>query len=76
MKLSIYAVCMLAGLALVQPAFAAGPDHEAGVPAAIPPVHASAAELLAQVVNEYRIGPPTCWKSRSSRCPSCRARCG
>jgi polysaccharide biosynthesis/export protein len=57
MKLSIYAVCMLAGLALVQPAFAAGPDHEAGVPAAIPPVHASAAELLAQVVNEYRIGP-------------------
>jgi len=57
MKLSIYAVCMLAGLALVQPAFAAGPDHEAAVPAAIPPVHASAEELLAQVVNEYRIGP-------------------
>jgi len=57
MKLSIYAVCMLAGLALVQPAFAAGPDHEAAIPAAIPPVHASAEELLAQVVNEYRIGP-------------------
>lgn len=57
MKLSIYAVCMLAGLALVQPAFAAGTDHEAAVPAAIPPVHASAEELLAQVVNEYRIGP-------------------
>jgi polysaccharide export outer membrane protein len=48
---------MLAGLALVQPAFSAGPDHEAAVPAAIPPVHASAEELLAQVVNEYRIGP-------------------
>jgi polysaccharide export outer membrane protein len=57
MKLSIYAVCMLAGLALVQPAFAAGADYEAAVPAAIPPVHASAEELLAQVVNEYRIGP-------------------
>jgi polysaccharide export outer membrane protein len=57
MKLSIYAVCMLAGLAIVQPAFAAGRDHEAAVPAAIPPVHASAEELLAQVVNEYRIGP-------------------
>ncbi len=57
MKLSIYAVCMFAGLAWIQPAFAAGPDHEAAVPAAIPPVHASAEELLAQVVNEYRIGP-------------------
>jgi len=57
MKLSIYAVCMLAGLAWVQPAFAAGTDHEAAVPAAIPPVHASAEELLAQVINEYRIGP-------------------
>jgi polysaccharide export outer membrane protein len=57
MKLSIYGVCMLAGLALVQPAFAAEADYEAAVPAAIPPVHASAEELLAQVVNEYRIGP-------------------
>ena len=57
MKLSIYAVCMLAGLALAQPALAAGTDHEAAVPAAMPPIHASAEELLAQVVNDYRIGP-------------------
>jgi len=56
MKLSIYAVCMLAGLAWVQPAFAADADREAAVPA-IPPVHASAEELLARVVEDYRIGP-------------------
>jgi polysaccharide export outer membrane protein len=56
MKLTVYSVCMLAGLAFVQPAFAADLGREAAVPA-IPPVHASPEELMAQVVEDYRIGP-------------------
>jgi len=56
MKPAIPTLCLLATLALFPPAFAAGADQEAAVPA-IPPVHASAEELMAQVVEDYRIGP-------------------
>jgi polysaccharide export outer membrane protein len=56
MKPLISTLGLLAALAFAGPAFASGADREAAVPA-IPPVHASAEEILARVVEDYRIGP-------------------
>jgi polysaccharide export outer membrane protein len=56
MKLNIFAVCVLAGLAL--PAHAASADNEAAVPAAAPSATtAPADDPLAEIVDDYRIGP-------------------
>jgi polysaccharide export outer membrane protein len=56
MKPLISTLGLLAALVFAAPAFASGADREAAVPA-IPPVHASAEEILARVVEDYRIGP-------------------
>lgn len=56
MKPLISTLGLLAALAFAAPAFASGADREAAIPA-IPPVHASADEILARVVEDYRIGP-------------------
>lgn len=56
MKLNIFAVCLLAGLALPLPAAAATADNEAAVPA-IPTAAAPADDPLVMVVEDYRIGP-------------------
>src|SRR5512139_2788302 len=53
MKLSFFAACVLAGLALPLAAPAATTDNEAAVPAAAAP----ADDPLAQIVDDYRIGP-------------------
>lgn len=55
MKLNLFAACLLAGLAL--PALAASADNEAAVPAAVPPVATPADDPLAEIVDDYRIGP-------------------
>jgi polysaccharide export outer membrane protein len=55
MKLNLFAACLLAGLAL--PAMAASADNEAAVPAATAPVAAPADGPLAEIVDDYRIGP-------------------
>jgi polysaccharide export outer membrane protein len=57
MKLNIFAVCLVAGLALPLPAAAATADHEAAVPAATPSVAATPDDPLAEIVDDYRIGP-------------------
>jgi polysaccharide export outer membrane protein len=57
MKLNIFAVCLVAGLALPLPAAAATADHEAAVPAAIPSVAVTPDDPLAEIVDDYRIGP-------------------
>ncbi len=55
MKLNLLAVCLLAGLAL--PAAAAPGDNEAAVPAAVPSAATPADDPLAEIVDDYRIGP-------------------
>ena len=55
--LNLFAVYMVASLALSLPASAATADAEAAVPAAIPAVAAPADDPRALVVDDYRIGP-------------------
>ena len=55
MKLKLFAACLLAGLAL--PAMAASADNEAAVPAAVPSAVAPVDDPLAEIVDDYRIGP-------------------
>lgn len=55
--LNLFAVYMVASLALSLPASAATADNEAAVPAAIPAVAAPADDPRALVVDDYRIGP-------------------
>jgi polysaccharide export outer membrane protein len=55
MKLNFFAACLLAGLAL--PAIAASADNEAAVPAAVPSAVAPADDPLAEIIDDYRIGP-------------------
>lgn len=57
MKLNIFAVCLLAGLALPLAASAATADNEAAVPAAAASTAAPPDDPLAQIVDDYRIGP-------------------
>lgn len=55
--LNLFAVYMVASLALSLPASAATADAEAAVPAAIPAAAAPADDPRALVVDDYRIGP-------------------
>jgi polysaccharide export outer membrane protein len=55
--LNVFAVLMITSLALGLPTAAVAADNEAAVPAAIPLVQPSPEDLLAQVVEDYRIGP-------------------
>src|SRR5512139_118090 len=57
MKLSFFAACVLAGLALPLAAPAATTDNEAAVPAAVTPTAAPADDPLAEIIDDYRIGP-------------------
>jgi polysaccharide export outer membrane protein len=57
MKLNIFAVCLVVGLALPSAAPAATAENEAAVPAAASSVATPADDPLAQIVDDYRIGP-------------------
>lgn len=57
MKSSVFAVCVAAGLALSLSALAAADVNEAATPAAIASVAPLPGDPLAQVIDDYRIGP-------------------